>query len=351
VPEPVPTPLWSALTDAMGGWGPFTVREIAALFEDHGFEETGEAEPQQGVRRTEAAERLAPIDWSDASQRQRLLTLIDDVLEFYPETEEESPLSPGRRLRRALQRVSEGLPQVPAGETAAEATFAETTDSDDPFDIWPPGRIRLFFSHTSDQRLLVSRIASALEHWPFACFVAHEEIEPSLTWQEVIESGLRTCEALVAFVTSGFRTSAWCDQEVGWALGRGIVVIPVHLDADPHGLAGAIQAVPAALDDAPGEIAERIATALTTAVFRQTRPGAARLVDPVTDAIIDQFCASPTQTLARRRLDFLRRIPSTLWTTARRLRVDAAFETNPALSQGLTESGEEIPTVARSLWP
>jgi len=32
---PVPAPLRRALIEAMGGWGPFTVREIANLFEDH----------------------------------------------------------------------------------------------------------------------------------------------------------------------------------------------------------------------------------------------------------------------------------------------------------------------------
>src|SRR5207342_659466 len=98
-------PLRSALVEAMGGWGPFTVREIANLFVDHGFEETAEVEPEQGVRRTEAAEHLAPIDWAIPDQRQRVLALVREVLEFYPEAEDESPLSPGRRLRRALERV------------------------------------------------------------------------------------------------------------------------------------------------------------------------------------------------------------------------------------------------------
>jgi hypothetical protein len=42
----VPTPLRRALIEAMGGWGPFTVREIANLFEEHGFEESVEVEPE-----------------------------------------------------------------------------------------------------------------------------------------------------------------------------------------------------------------------------------------------------------------------------------------------------------------
>jgi hypothetical protein len=298
MPEPVPAPLRGSLIEAMGGWGPFTVREIEGLFADHGFEETAQVEPEQGVRRTTAAEHLGPIDWSIPAQRHRLIDLAEEVLEFYPEVEGETALSPGRRLRRALARARDPGAEVAAGDLT-EVGFEPTTDAGNPFDIWPPERIRLFFSHTSGHRQLVGEIAEALEHRPFTCFVAHDEIEPSLAWQAVIESALGTCDALVAFVTSDFRESAWCDQEVGWALGRGLVTIPVNLSADPHGFAGAIQAVGASLDDPPGEIAERVASALTTAVFRQTRPGAAGLIDPLADAIVSKFCTSTSATLAQ----------------------------------------------------
>jgi hypothetical protein len=349
MPEPVPSPLRSSLVDAMGGWGPFTVREIERLFTDHGFEETAEVEPEQGVRRTTAAQYLGAVDWSDPAQRRRLIQLAEEVLEFYPPDESESAVSPGRRLRRALARVSESGagPEAPA---PAEVEFGFTTDSDDPFDVWPPGRIRLFFSHTSAHRALIGEIATALEYWPFACFVAHEEIEPSLAWQEVIESALATCDALVAFFTADFRESAWCDQEVGWALGRGLVTIPVGLYIDPHGFAGSIQAVPASLEDSAADIAERVASALTTAVFRQTSPGAGRLIDPLADAIVEKFCGSPSFALAQRRFEFLRRLPTALWTPARRLQVEASSESNRAIREGVTGSGESLPTAVQSLW-
>lgn len=197
---------------------------------------------------------------------------------------------------------------------------------------------------------MVGQIATALEYWPFACFVAHEEIEPSLGWQEVIESALGTCDALIAFYTPDFRESAWCDQEVGWALGRGLIMIPVHLSANPHGFAGAIQAVPASLDDAAGDVAARIASALTTAVFRQTRPGSSSLIDPLADAIVGQFCASPSTALAQRRFEFLRRLPSALWTPTRRLQIEAASEASPAIRDGTTAGGEPLVTSVAALW-
>lgn len=102
----------------MGGWGPFTVREIEGLFADHGFDQTTEVEPEQGVRRTAAAERLAAVDWSVPDEQQRLLALVDDVLEFYPDAESGSALSPGRRLRRALARVRGSTLATGPGESA-----------------------------------------------------------------------------------------------------------------------------------------------------------------------------------------------------------------------------------------
>lgn len=348
----VPTPFRRALIEAMGGWGPFTVREIANLFEDHGFEESVEVEPEQGVRRTTAAEHLAAIEWDDAGQRSRLLELADEVLGYYPEAEDAGQPGPDTRLRRALVRVraelEQRLEELPADD--GEAAFGRTTDEDDPFDVWPPERIRLFFSHTSGHKELVGAIAGVLENWPFACFVAHEEIEPSLAWQEVIESALATCHALVAFVTEDFRSSAWCDQEVGWALGRGLVVIPVRLTRDPHGFTGAIQAVRGSLAEAPELIAERVAAALSTAVFRGTRPGSAMLIDDLADAVINQFCSSGSFDLTRKRFEFLRRIPRPLWTPERRIKVDAACTDNAQIREAALAGGQAVPDAVRALW-
>lgn len=345
----VPAPLRRALIEAMGGWGPFTVREIANLFEDYEFTESGQVEPEQGVRRTTAAEYLAQIDWDDPDQRGRLLALIEALLDYYPEHAEDAA-GVGTRLRRVRDRVQAAAEPVEEPQAAALAEPERTTDRDDPFDVWPPGRIRLFFSHTAAHRRFVGSVATALESWPFACFVAHEEIEPSLAWQEVIESALSTCHALVAFVTDDFRTSNWCDQEIGWALGRGLVVIPVRLTVDPHGFAGSIQAVPSSLETPVGETAERIASALTTAVFRGTRPGSELLLDPLTDAILDQFAASPSFELTRRRFEFLRRVPRAMWTPERRLRVDTACESNPQIREAGLGNGQAVPDAVRALW-
>lgn len=341
----VPAVLRNALIEAMGGWGPFTVREITSLFDDHGFPGRGVTDPQQGVRRSEAAEHIAAIDWADHDARQRLIALTSDVLEFYPEAPDDPPNAPGRRLRRALDRID--APPAIAAEVGRHVE--RTTDLDDPFDVWPPNRIRLFFSHASEQRLLVGQVAEVLETWPFACFVAHEEIEPTLDWQDVIKSALASCHALVAFTSDEFHASQWCNQELGWAFGLGLVIIPVRLTRDPMGFAGAIQAVPGSMTDDPVEMGQRVATALMTSVFRRTRPGADLLVDPLADAIITKFVASGAQDLALRRFAFLQRVPRSLWTPERRLRIEQSFERRH-IRDAVLPDGTPLPQAVARLW-
>lgn len=107
--------------------------------------------------------------------------------------------------------------------------------------IWPQGHFRLFLSHVSLHKTQVSELKDALADYGIAGFVAHEDIQPSLEWQREIELALRSMHALAALVTPDFHASNWTDQEVGWAFGRGVLVVPVRLGADPYGFAGKVQ--------------------------------------------------------------------------------------------------------------
>jgi hypothetical protein len=88
--------------------------------------------------------------------------------------------------------------------------------------LWPDGRFRLFLSHVAAYKVSVSTLKSQLGLRGVAAFVAHEDIEPSLEWRDEIELGLRSMHALVALITPEFHASPWTDQEIGWALGRGV---------------------------------------------------------------------------------------------------------------------------------
>lgn len=103
---------------------------------------------------------------------------------------------------------------------------------------------RLFISHISKDKLIATRLKDALAAHEIAGFVAHEDIHPTLAWQDEIERGLRTMDAMVAVHTKGFGASFWTQQEIGFALGRGVKVISFKYGEDPTGFIGKHQALP-----------------------------------------------------------------------------------------------------------
>jgi TIR domain len=100
-------------------------------------------------------------------------------------------------------------------------------------DIWQPfflgGRtFRLFISHTSAHKGEVGLLSSALSAHGIAGFVAHTSINPTEAWQDVIVRALGECEALAAYLTADFPQSRWTDQEVGAAVVRDLLVLPLR---------------------------------------------------------------------------------------------------------------------------
>jgi TIR domain len=88
--------------------------------------------------------------------------------------------------------------------------------------------LTVFLSHIHAHREFIGNVKQILARRGIDAFVAHDDIHPSQQWREVIKAALGTCHAFVAFLHEGFHQSQWCDQEVGWALGRGIPVITVR---------------------------------------------------------------------------------------------------------------------------
>jgi TIR domain len=88
---------------------------------------------------------------------------------------------------------------------------------------------RVFLSHQHANRLFVGQVKAVLaDRFGADAFVAHDDITPSKEWRSVIKFALDSCHALAAFLDASFHQSQWCDQEVGWALGRGVPIIPIR---------------------------------------------------------------------------------------------------------------------------
>ena len=135
--------------------------------------------------------------------------------------------------------------------------------------IWGPhhqqGKL-VFLSHRATHRGQVSNVKEALESQGFSCFLAHEDVMPSLSWQAEILNALNTMDVFVAFVTDDFhQNGGWPDQEIGYAHKRDVPRVFVKLGrADPAGMVAAEQALTADWADA----AERILDHLTSVGVR-----------------------------------------------------------------------------------
>ncbi|NGP89688.1 toll/interleukin-1 receptor domain-containing protein [Fodinibius halophilus] len=123
--------------------------------------------------------------------------------------------------------------------------------------FWKPGHFRLFLSHLSSFKVTVTRLKRALEPYGISSFVAHEDIEPTKLWEKEIEKGLFSMDALCAILMPGFKESNWTDQEIGAAIGRGVLVIPDRKNMDPYGFIGKFQGFQAN-NKTIGEVAEGI---------------------------------------------------------------------------------------------
>ena len=110
-------------------------------------------------------------------------------------------------------------------------------------DFWTEGQLRLFVSHLSSNKARMSALKADLARWGISAFVAHEDIEPSREWMDEVEAGLETMEVMLVVVEPGFKESDWCPQEVGFALGRKIDILPLRAGLDPFGFFGKFQGI------------------------------------------------------------------------------------------------------------
>ena len=110
-------------------------------------------------------------------------------------------------------------------------------------DFWVDGYLKMFISHLSSNKGRASTMKSHLAQWGISAFVAHEDIQATRQWRDEVEAGLDTMDVMVAVVEPGFKESDWCVQEVGYALGKKIDIIPLRAGLDPFGFFGKFQGI------------------------------------------------------------------------------------------------------------
>jgi hypothetical protein len=164
-------------------------------------------------------------------------------------------------------------------------------------------------SHSSKKKALAAEIKQELSGYGIELFVAHEDIKPTLEWLDEIRLALNTCHAFAAILCQDFKTSSYCDQEVGLALQRGVLIIPVRLEIDPCGFMAPLQGV-----SAFGKVANEIAIDIRTLL----------LAHPATKGVMVAIEEKATERLAK---DFL--CADNFGTSSKLLKKLEAYDTLP----------------------
>ena len=157
--------------------------------------------------------------------------------------------------------------------------------------FWKTGHFKLFLSHLATFKVPTSHLQAALRKYAISSFVAHEDIEPTKEWQQEIEAGLQTMDALAAILMPGFKESNWCDQEIGVAVGRDVLIIPIRRGLDPYSFIGKYQGIQAQGKNI-GEVAEAIFQTLVKSPKTQNK-----MLLSISGAIVN--ATSPEEALDR----------------------------------------------------
>jgi hypothetical protein len=181
---------------------------------------------------------------------------------------------------------------------------------------WKPGCFRVFMSHITADKATISEMKTELSRYGIDSFVAHEDIEPTKEWVTEIEVALATCHATVAFLTPEFHSSKWTDQELGYCLHRGVLIVPIRLGCDPYGFLGRYQAPQGA-----AKTTAALASVLFN-IFIEHELTAGEMAS----AVVNYFAASSSFNETRRRMQLVESI--TTWTPALLARLEASVAPN-----------------------
>jgi hypothetical protein len=189
---------------------------------------------------------------------------------------------------------------------------------DPPF--WRQGMFRVFLSHLAAHRVFAARLQEALLNYGISTFVAHNDIEPTRDWQTQIETALATCDALAALLHPSFHQSNWTDQEIGFAMGRGVPVFSVRFGQDPYGFIGRFQAF-AGNEELHSKLALDLFTAYCKHKQTQRR---------MAEVLVARFIESESFAIAKQRVGYLEELE--IWDRSFSKRIEAAADTNSQIA-------------------
>ncbi len=254
-------------------------------------------------------EMMALVDLDE--QHQLFERIREDINKATPEVENEY-------VRAVFVKpVDQGDPQCQAASAFTFEPRARPVDTG----LWQGNSLRLFISHRDSHKASVHILADELAPYGISSFVAHDAIKPMREWQHEIHKALVTMEVMLAFLTDDFHDSHWTNQEVGFALGKGIPIICLKVaSADPSGFLGSKQALKGDYDQI-GKSAPEIQEALMGQVGQEGR---------FKEIMIEAFISATSYSAA---IDGLRRLSETAsqLTDAQFMRIAKGYSQNSQL--------------------
>jgi hypothetical protein len=269
----------------------------------------------------QAAARLAEEEWS----------LVDLTLKQFGLPS--SDMWSGSKLDYVVHMIGDATEQqvIELAEHVGLTTTAPTVPRVDP-PFWRAGMFRVFLTHLATHRKFAADLQAALLEFGISTFVAHNDIAPTLEWQGEIETALATCDGLVALLHPDFHASPWTDQEIGFAMGKGVPTFAVRLGHDPYGFIGRFQAF-----EGQGKEPATLARELFDA-YRKRKETQRRMAD----VLVGLFEASISFAEAKAKMKFLEELE--VWDPAYSVRVKSAVRNNEQVSYswGVPERVEKL---------
>ncbi len=217
---------------------------------------------QIGIHLMKKLEKIELIDMIGRELQERMkFTEIDGYFKSYgiPTDHQPSYNSKYVYVKEVLPKVKDEIVLEIASELGIDhkAVLSIPTVKESEATFWKPGHFKLFVSHLASFKITIGILKAELEKYGISSFVAHEDIEPTKQWQDEIEKGLFSMDAFCAVLMPGFKESNWTDQEIGVAVGRNVLIIPLRRGLDPYGFIGKYQGFQA-IGKNIGQVAEGI---------------------------------------------------------------------------------------------
>ena len=164
-------------------------------------------------------------------------------------------------------------------------------------------KLVLFFSHSHKDLDLIRSIKQILEktNW-IECFVAHKDIKLSKEWEQEIQKHLNCCDCLIAFLSKNFKSSDYCDQEVGVAINRQIPICQFTLDdTKSYGFIKYLQAKPFKKPEKLANLIEEYILDKEETLYQIAQPKLYKVVENIKNI----YLSSPSTIIAENALDQL----------------------------------------------